>query len=74
MRNYTAYIRWDPEARMYTGFFPGLFGAEASGRDMVELKLNLQEALDAHLREPRQRRGKALKKPPPGYTSLDILI
>jgi predicted RNase H-like HicB family nuclease len=74
MKKYTAYIHWDAEARTYTGFFPGIFGAEASGRDMNELKLNLQEALDRQLKEPKPRPRKTPERPPPGYSSLDILI
>ncbi len=41
MRQFTAYIEWDPETRLYVGIIPGIIGAHTQAASLDELKGNL---------------------------------
>ncbi len=71
MKTYTAYIQWDPETKLYTGFFPGLIGTESIARTRRELDSALREALGEALKDSGTRRRRR-KARPAGYGSIDI--
>jgi len=50
-RVFTAYIEWNPEARLYVGFVPGIPGAHTQGASLDELTINLKEVLELCLEE-----------------------
>ncbi len=45
MRNVTAYIEWDPEAKLYVGVVPGIPGAHTQAASLDELRDNLAEVV-----------------------------
>ncbi len=53
MRTVSAYVEWDPEARLYVGIVPGLPGAHTQGGTLDELARNLQEVVALCLEEYR---------------------
>ncbi len=53
MKTFTAYLEWDPEAKLYVGFVPGIPGAHTQGRSLDELQQNLKEVLELCLEESR---------------------
>lgn len=50
-RTFTAYVEWDPEARLYVGTVPGLPGAHTQAATLDELRENLQEVVELCLEE-----------------------
>ena len=44
-RNYTAYIEWDSESRMYIGNVPGIAGAHTFAETLDELQVKLKEVV-----------------------------
>jgi predicted RNase H-like HicB family nuclease len=51
MRTFTAYIEWDPEAKLYVGIVPGITGAHTQAASLDELHVNLKEVLELCLEE-----------------------
>ena len=51
MKTFTAYVEWDPEARLYVGVVPGIPGAHTQGATLDELQDNLREVLELCLAE-----------------------
>lgn len=51
MKNFTAYIEWDPETKLYVGIIPGISGAHTEGATLDELQKNLKEVLELCLEE-----------------------
>ncbi len=51
MKTFTAYIEWDPEAKLYVGTIPGVPGAHTQGASLDELHNNLKEVLELCLEE-----------------------
>ncbi len=51
MRKFTAYIGWDPEAKLYIGTVPGIPGAHTQSASLDELNANLKEVLELCLEE-----------------------
>jgi predicted RNase H-like HicB family nuclease len=51
MRTFTAYVEWDPEARLYVGVVPGVPGAHTQAATLDELHDNLKEVLELCLEE-----------------------
>ncbi len=51
MKTFTAYIEWDPEAKLYVGVVPGIPGAHTQGATLDELQDNLREVLELCLAE-----------------------
>ena len=51
MRTFTAYVEWDVETKLYTGFVPGIPGAHSQGVTLDELQKNLKEVLELCLEE-----------------------
>ena len=51
MRTFTAYIEWDPEAKLYVGIVPGIPGAHTQAASLDELHSNLKEVLELCLEE-----------------------
>ena len=51
MRTVSAYVEWDPEARLYVGVVPGLPGAHTQAGTLDELSRNLQEVVELCLAE-----------------------
>lgn len=51
MRNFTAYVEWDPETKLYVGVVPGIPGAHTQGATLDELQKNLKEVLELCLEE-----------------------
>jgi predicted RNase H-like HicB family nuclease len=52
-RNFIAYIEFDPDTRLYTGFIPGLAGAHSQGATVDELRDNLREVVELVMEERR---------------------
>ena len=50
-RTFTAYVEWDPEARLYVGSVPGLPGAHTQGATLDELRDNLKEVIELCLED-----------------------
>src|ERR1051325_60186 len=48
---FTAWIEWDPEAKLYVGIVPGIPGAHTQGASLDELHSNLKEVLELCLEE-----------------------
>ena len=51
MRTFSAYVEWDPEAKLYVGIIPGIPGAHTQGASLDELHGNLKEVLELCLEE-----------------------
>jgi len=51
VKTFTAYVEWDPEARLYVGIIPGIPGAHTQGTTLDELHSNLKEVLELCLEE-----------------------
>lgn len=51
MKNFTAYVEWDPETNLYVGIVPGIPGAHTQAASLDELKVNLKEVLELCLQE-----------------------
>ena len=51
MRLFTAYVEWDPEAKLYVGIVPGIPGAHTQAATPDELQANLKEVLELCLEE-----------------------
>jgi predicted RNase H-like HicB family nuclease len=51
MRTFSAYVEWDPEAKLYVGIIPGIPGAHTQGTSLDELQGNLKEVLELCLEE-----------------------
>jgi len=54
VRTFTAYIEWDPEARLYVGIVPAVPGAHTQAASLDELYENLKEVLELCLEEVRE--------------------
>jgi predicted RNase H-like HicB family nuclease len=51
MSTFTAYVEWDPEAKLYVGIVPGIRGAHTQAATLDELQANLKEVLALCLEE-----------------------
>ena len=51
MRTFSAYVEWDPEAKLYVGTVPGVPGAHTQAATLDELRANLKEVLELCLEE-----------------------
>lgn len=51
MKNFTAYVEWDPETGLYVGIVPGIPGAHTQAESLDELQVNLKEVLELCLEE-----------------------
>jgi predicted RNase H-like HicB family nuclease len=51
MRTFSAYVEWDPEAKLYIGIVPGIRGAHTQAATLDELSSNLKEVLELCLEE-----------------------
>ncbi|MCX6343763.1 MAG: type II toxin-antitoxin system HicB family antitoxin [Armatimonadetes bacterium] len=51
MKNFTAYVEWDPETELYVGIVPGIPGAHTQAASLDELQINLKEVLELCLEE-----------------------
>ena len=51
MKNFTAYVEWDPETKLYVGVVPGIPGAHTQAESLDELQVNLKEVLELCLEE-----------------------
>jgi len=51
MRTFSAYVEWDPEAKLYVGIVPGVPGAHTQVAALDELRTNLKEVLELCLEE-----------------------
>ena len=51
MRTFTAYVEWDPDAKLYVGIVPGIAGAHTQAATLDELNGNLKEVLALCLQE-----------------------
>ena len=51
MSTFTAYVEWDPQARLYVGIVPGIPGAHTQGASLDELQSNLKEVVQLCLEE-----------------------
>jgi predicted RNase H-like HicB family nuclease len=51
MRTFTAYVEYDPEAKLYVGIVPGITGAHTQAASLDELQENLKEVLELCLEE-----------------------
>jgi predicted RNase H-like HicB family nuclease len=58
MKNFVAYIEWDPESKLYVGIVPGISGAHTQAASLDELQENLKEVLSLCLKEYRGRKAK----------------
>lgn len=75
MKNYLAYIQYNKEKNWYQGFVPGVHGAEATGRSMEELKLNLRRAVNRCMRERNKAREEAAPRARyPGYRRINMEV
>jgi len=45
MRQFTAYVEWDPKTKLYIGIVPGIPGAHTQAASLDELNANLKEVL-----------------------------
>ena len=46
MRQFTAYVEFDPETNLYVGIVPDVPGAHSIGATVEELRANLKEVLE----------------------------
>ena len=46
MKNFTAYVEWDPTTKLYVGIIPGMAGAHTQAATLDELQKNLKEVLE----------------------------
>ena len=51
MTNFTAYIEYDEESKLYVGTVPAVPGAHSQGANLDELRQNLREVLQLCLDE-----------------------
>lgn len=51
MKNFTAYVEWDPETKLYVGMIPGIPGAHTQAGSLDELQINLKEVIELCLEE-----------------------
>lgn len=51
MKNFVAYIEWDPETKLYVGTVPGIVGVHTQASTLDELKENLKEVIGLCLEE-----------------------
>jgi len=51
MRQFKAYIEFDPESGFYMGIVPGISGAHTQAETLDELQNNLKEVLELCLEE-----------------------
>jgi predicted RNase H-like HicB family nuclease len=51
---FTAYVEWDPETKLYVGMVPGIPGAHTQGATLDELHKNLKEVLELCLEEDKE--------------------
>ncbi len=51
MKNFTAYVEWDPTTKLYVGIIPGVPGAHTQAASLDELQKNLKEVLELCLEE-----------------------
>ncbi len=51
MKNFTAYVEWDPATKLYVGIIPGVPGAHTQAATLDELQKNLKEVLELCLEE-----------------------
>ena len=51
VKNFTAYVEWEPETNLYVGIVPGIPGAHTQGATLDELRDNLKEVLELCLEE-----------------------
>ena len=54
MKTFTAYVEWDPDAKLYVGIVPGIMGAHTQAATLDELHENLKEVLELCLEEQGQ--------------------
>ena len=71
-RVFTAYVEFDPEARLYAGTVPGLVGAHSQGATLDELQKNLHEVIELILDEKRARREKVEVEPFVGIQQIAV--
>lgn len=50
-RTFTAYIEYDPDARLSVGIVPGLPGAHTQGATLDQLRANVQDVVKLCLEE-----------------------
>ena len=50
-RTFTAYVEFDPDAKLYVGTIPGLNGAHSQGATLDELEENLREVIELIIEE-----------------------
>jgi predicted RNase H-like HicB family nuclease len=46
VREFTAYVEFDPATRLYVGVVPGIPGAHTQAATLAELRTNLKEVLE----------------------------
>jgi predicted RNase H-like HicB family nuclease len=51
MKNFIAYVEFDPETNLYVGTIPGIAGAHSQGETLDELQVNLKEVLELCLED-----------------------
>jgi predicted RNase H-like HicB family nuclease len=51
MKTFSAYVEWDPEAKLYVGVVPGVPGAHTQAASLDELQKNLKEVLELCLEQ-----------------------
>ncbi len=51
MKAFTAYVEFDPDAKLYVGVVPGLPGAHTQAASLDELNANLKEVVGVCLQE-----------------------
>ncbi len=51
MKTFTAYVEFDPDAKLYVGLVPGIPGAHTQAATLDELQVNLREVLELCLEE-----------------------
>ncbi|MFZ0245839.1 type II toxin-antitoxin system HicB family antitoxin [Candidatus Binatus sp.] len=62
-RTFTAYVEFDPDAKLYVGTIPGLSGAHSQGATLDELRENLREVIELVIEE-KAARGEPLEVEP----------
>lgn len=53
MKQFIAYVEWDPQTELYVGIVPGIRGAHTQGATLDELQRNLKEVVELCLEEFR---------------------
>ncbi|MBI4303722.1 MAG: type II toxin-antitoxin system HicB family antitoxin [Chloroflexi bacterium] len=53
-KTFTAYIQWDPEAKLYVGIILGVTGAHTQAASLDELQKKLKEVLELCLEEAKE--------------------